>query len=388
MNIDLQALQLNLEDLRIKLKKPLRSFWVTQDLTPNFFPTKPSPSSSPRIFPDYHPIICLTASRRINAASEVSLGGYIQGAGDDSEGWSHGLTPALFWAHKNQLLSTAEGDLPALISELLAIEQQQQQQQNVSPASCNARKESIKPPPSVLISPTKSIYITALRNMDEAQAASRNFDSVIFCGPDPNPKSLSAATSTNLLHLPCGLGKAGSRALHAHLPSIQPFIHAIHQRLTRINNDNVVNASPSPSPLPPPRILFACPTGQDLAIGAALTILCLDFTNEGTFSPFLSSSSSPLMKRKTNMEIDTPIITKDFVKQRLSWIMASKPDGNPSRKTLQVVNEFLMGGEWRVQGRGRGRSAGGGSRGGIGKGENRSGNGGIEEGVEGGEGAR
>lgn len=37
-----------------------------------------------------------------------------------------------------------------------------------------------------------------------------------------------------------------------------------------------------------------------------------------------------------------PAIDKQFIRQRLSWIVASKQDVNPSRATLQAVNAFLM----------------------------------------------
>lgn len=35
-------------------------------------------------------------------------------------------------------------------------------------------------------------------------------------------------------------------------------------------------------------------------------------------------------------------IDKQFIRQRLAWIMSSKHDANPSRSTLQSVNAFLM----------------------------------------------
>lgn len=35
-------------------------------------------------------------------------------------------------------------------------------------------------------------------------------------------------------------------------------------------------------------------------------------------------------------------IGKQFIRQRLAWIVSSKHDVNPSRSTLQSVNAFLM----------------------------------------------
>ena len=64
-----------------------------------------------------------SASKRVHGA-EISAGGYIQGAGDDSESWALGLTPPLFWAHKDELLRRNEEDIPGLIAELLAREKE------------------------------------------------------------------------------------------------------------------------------------------------------------------------------------------------------------------------------------------------------------------------
>lgn len=36
------------------------------------------------------------------------------------------------------------------------------------------------------------------------------------------------------------------------------------------------------------------------------------------------------------------VMDKQFIRQRLAWIVLSKHDVNPSRSTLQSVNAFLM----------------------------------------------
>src|SRR6266487_750297 len=83
----LQALNIPIETLRSHISKPLRPIWVTpeSDL-----------AKTSGIFEDFHPIICCTVSRRVSGG-EISEGGYIQGAGDDTENWAHGLTPSIFW---------------------------------------------------------------------------------------------------------------------------------------------------------------------------------------------------------------------------------------------------------------------------------------------------
>ena len=93
-----KALGLDLAALRASLRKPLRPLWVTQE-TPlgaslaqdggegNDGGEGEGESEPPVIFEDYHPIICCTSSRRVVGA-EMSEGGYIQGAGDDTEHWA------------------------------------------------------------------------------------------------------------------------------------------------------------------------------------------------------------------------------------------------------------------------------------------------------------
>ena len=62
-------------------------------------------------------MFCLTASN----SEELGVGErkgwtYVQGAGDDEEAWSCGLTPAQFWLHSERLLS-----LPPLECEVSSI---------------------------------------------------------------------------------------------------------------------------------------------------------------------------------------------------------------------------------------------------------------------------
>lgn len=73
-----KALGLDLPALKRSLRKPLRPVWVTQDS---------QLVSVDEVFEDYHPVICCTSSRRVVGA-EMSQGGYIQGAGDDTENWA------------------------------------------------------------------------------------------------------------------------------------------------------------------------------------------------------------------------------------------------------------------------------------------------------------
>ncbi|KAF2446539.1 hypothetical protein P171DRAFT_430672 [Karstenula rhodostoma CBS 690.94] len=264
----------DVEALRSKIRKPMRPIWVTQ--------TSSIPDAPPS-FPEFHPIVLCTASRRVNGA-EGSEGGYIQGAADDHEAWSQGLTPTLFWSHRDQLLTTNEEDLPDLIKRLV-------------------EEETASDAAPILIKPTSTLYISTAQNLNPA-----SFDVVISCGPEPLP-GLITKSKTRYLHLQCQTGKLGSRDLRTQLKRL-PILETW---------------------LPPgtsdQKILICDSTGKDLAVGTALAILCMyaDASGALTFLPH------------THAKID-----KKVIKQRLAWLTTTHPTLNPPRATLQSVNAWLM----------------------------------------------
>ncbi|KAF1915738.1 initiator tRNA phosphoribosyl transferase-domain-containing protein [Ampelomyces quisqualis] len=271
----------NVPELRAKLQKPLRPIWVTQQSS------LPDP---PTVFEDFHPVVLCTASRRVQGA-ESSEGGYVQGAADDHEAWSHGLTPPVFWKNKDLLMSASDEDAPAIISELL------EQAASVRTSSG-----------TTLIKPTSTLYIAATQNIDLS-----GFDIVITCTPEPLPlESIKAAKLKHYLPLICRTGKLGSRDLRTELSLLPTFLSSLH------------------FPSAPPKILLSCPTGTDLSVGAALTVLCLFSDDHGNID---------LSTQRSEHDID-----KILIKQRLSWITTSNPSLNPSRTTLQSVNNVLFSG--------------------------------------------
>ena len=208
------------------LKKPLQPFWVTPETLFSELPPEAA---------QIHPVICCTASRRVEG-TEVSGNGYIQGAGDDSEAWSCGLTPQLFWHNRQQLMSTDEEELSDLIQNLLQ------------------RNAAIdKDDTAVLIVPTKNIYIGTLN-----AGPPEIFDAIILCNDQILTKtSEDIEPPGHMLRLRCGAGKLGSRALRAKMPLVRAFVSSLIDRKDF------------------PKILIACSTGKDLSVGIALALLCL-----------------------------------------------------------------------------------------------------------------
>ncbi|OQD73501.1 hypothetical protein PENDEC_c015G01825 [Penicillium decumbens] len=225
----LKGLKLDLDQLRQQLGKPIRIAWANRSY---FHPTDLHKSDAYILF-----VLC-SASKRVHGA-EMSEGGYIQGAGDDSEGWAHGLTPPVFWANHSLLKQTPEEDLPDLISDLV----KEYQQQSAGQAA-------------TLVSPTRNLFIgqtSALVN-DSGQ-----YDLVIDCNGSP----ASAEGNEKRLNLGCASAKLGSRDLRKSLEKVQEFVRA------------QLEADPSRS------LLVTCDTGKDLSAGALLAIICLFYKDDG-----------------------------------------------------------------------------------------------------------
>lgn len=186
---------------------------------------------------EFHTIVLCSASKRVEGA-EMSEGGYIQGAGDDSESWALGLNPTIFWENKNKFFNTKEEELPDLIEDRV----QKYRTQNFT-AQVN------------LIRPTRNIYISKVK--EDADYAN-TFDLIINCNskvlPDENSK---------ILNLGCGVGKLGSRDLRNVLERVKDFI--VPQ----------LGTNPSRS------LLVTCETGRDLSAGAVLMIICLFYNDIG-----------------------------------------------------------------------------------------------------------
>ncbi|KAH6683917.1 tRNA a64-2'-o-ribosylphosphate transferas-like protein [Halenospora varia] len=284
--VALEALNISLDSVRRQISKPLRPMWITPD-------SQITPTS--QVFEHFHPIICCTVSRRVIGA-EVSEGGYIQGAGDDTENWACGLTPPLFWAHRENLLSTPESELPDFINKL------------VDHAAKSDPAGVVSSPRA--ITPASVLLVARLSTLESSPTHPSSI--VIRLLPKSTDQSLWCVSSTQL---DVGLGphKLGSRNLRSALPAVKEFVQSHIPQLLDKNN-------------PIQDILVACETGKDLAIGVALSLLCLFFNSDGQLSNDTSVAN----------------IDKSFIRSRLGWISTSMPDANPSRATLQSINGFLM----------------------------------------------
>ena len=275
-----QSLELDLDELRGKVKKPMRPYWVTPA-------TSLDSLSKPADDDTFATVVLCVASSKPSIEVRDNPN-YVQGAADDHEAWSCGLTAPVFWTNREDLLATAEDDLPAKIAALVG-------------ASTSERDVSLP----VLINPTASVFVGDETTIEQAIAT---IDALVYCGPDVDQdfRGRIEKRGGKVIHLPCTSGKNGSRQLRASLQNLEDLA-----KITK----------------PDPKILVAGPDSKDMVVGAALAIIC-SFVDENG---------------KLDCVNRQPTANKVEIKKRLSWIIVSKPDAAPSRATLQSVNSYIMG---------------------------------------------
>jgi tRNA A64-2'-O-ribosylphosphate transferase len=226
----------------------------------------------------------------------MSEGGYIQGAGDDSEGWAHGLTPPVFWANRAILKQTPEEDLPDVISELV----KEYQQRSAGQAA-------------TLVSPTHNLFIS---QTDALVNESGQYDLIINCNGSPT----AADGNEKRLNLGCASAKLGSRDLRQVLDKVREFVSA------------QLEVDPSRS------LLVTCDTGKDLSVGALLAIICLFYKDDGnvlcpqkSLDKFRRSMKRGI-KKKTRL---TLIVQEPSMSRRARTQSASSSSDSVSRGSFR-----------------------------------------------------
>lgn len=331
---DFRALGLDLQDLRRKVGRPMRARWVTpdSDLEDLVGESEEEEGKEGR----WNTIYLVTASRCISG-TEASAGGYIQGSGDDTENWAHGLTPSIFWENKDILLETPEAKLSGLIERLVMKDGMRKLE--VRKGDEGKERFDAVPPTANL----RVIAISALRELREDEVrivllpTATPSSSWLECGSaetegDAERKeSAESGKKSKVLELGIGTGKLASRALRTALPVVFSFL-SFHLTPTLPPTTSTFDPNSPPQGAKPKHITIACPDARDLSVGVALAILCKLYDDSGA----MSMEGKAEGKRK---------VDKLLVKKRLNWITAWKPDANPSRSTLQSVNTVLMGWE-------------------------------------------
>jgi len=250
--------------------------------------------------------------------------GYVQGAGDDNEMWSQGLTSTLWWQYRDALLTAGEDDLPSLIESIM---------------SKTASEQKVSG--FVSISTTKgaiAIGGSPIDHSDEVEILNCN-DKVLLIACCTSGEAmqnlvsqkLRKALGKRLLHLHCGTGKVGSRELRKELKKLPDFI-ASCSGSRDIPTSPHSGDEPHENGLAIPKatrvLVVDTEGGLDIATGVALALLSL-YTDDSGYVDWSTPKETRLMDKITTTK-------------KLSWITTSLPAAKPSATTLKAVNEFMF----------------------------------------------
>ncbi|KUI52707.1 hypothetical protein VP1G_00226 [Cytospora mali] len=324
-----KELNLDLSALRTQISKPLRPTWVTQETGLGHLQEREFDDGAEDdgiIFESFRPVVCCTSSRRITDGEMSGHSGYVQGAGDDTENWALDLTPPIFWANVDQLLSTPEADLPSLIRSLTAAASHHSTTTtNVTGSDGSDNNNTGGSLPSTVRQLTPYIYVCPLPT-PQCLPSRDGETELSWCKIALSSSTTPPETwikSAELMEAGLGKHKAASRNLRVALPDICGFVSRFlgdaNKNTDNDSHDGDGQTQHQKQQQKRKRIIIADESGgKDLSIGVALALICCCFSDE----------------------------EGDVLREvRLGRIMTTMPDANPNRATLQSVNSFLM--DWR-----------------------------------------
>lgn len=155
---------------------------------------------------------------------------------DDAIYKGSGLTPAVFWENPQVLLEADEDKLSDIIRSL-----------------AQPSEVSYGPNDITLIKPTAAVYVGSLVS---AGVYGNDYEVIVNCSTKPLEVKSKAC---QVIEFPVPDGKKGAKALRTELRGI---IDLLGNKVGR-------------------RVLFTCPSGDEIAPVVALVILCLYYDDEG-----------------------------------------------------------------------------------------------------------
>lgn len=253
------------------------------------------------------PIILCTASYCAQDGIDKRYGfTYVQGAADDHELWSQGLTSQLFWSNIHLLRDPnhSEQEIEDRVSELVSKPEDVAMDMTLDYAF--PQTDSVTPELSLgKVREDLKITQNLFLRLRETYSAVIILSSSVSINED---ETLNDRISgfVKVYQLQSG-SKVSSRELRTKLFEIAPFLQGkVLQRPTK-------------------PILISCNSGTDISVGVLLAILSLEYGLNWT----LGSSTA---------------INKSTIKKHLAQIISHLQgrNVNPSRATLNSVNHYLL----------------------------------------------
>jgi len=214
-------------------------------------------------------------------------GEYIQGAGDDHEGWARecGLTPAVFWRHADRILAAGEEEIEEAVACAVA-------------EGVGAQGGGVTLRRAQAVTRDGKVVVAAWGGLESLDGDAL----VVNCA-----ERKLEMPGCRCIQFPVQATKKGNRALRMGLPELEPTVRGFLEKGETV--------------------MFVCENGDDVAPAVALHFLCLFYDDEGRFVP----------GGQRRGDID-----KAYVKRRTAWIAAARPTANPARGLLNAVNSELM----------------------------------------------
>ncbi|KAI0067583.1 initiator tRNA phosphoribosyl transferase [Artomyces pyxidatus] len=287
------------------LPRPLRPFWITPATT--HFPVLAEAANS------CIPIICVSASRQVNEGDGRRSHGfaYVQGSGDDHELWGMGLTPDMFWRHRERLMQCDRAGLENLVRSIVS-----------SPR--HTRRIGALPTPVTKVA--GRLLLCSLGDSPPPVPDFSGTQAYIHLGPSLRDSGSSETASGadddknyRILRLPLTSGKKGQ----------YQFLRGVLPRCVEFARFHLEKGA---------CLCVACESGNDASVGVVLALLQLFFNDDGNFvAQEGAAGDGILLSAKKPAHVD-----KKSIRTRLQWIISSRPTANPSRTTLKRVNDFLL----------------------------------------------
>ncbi|KAI8799568.1 tRNA A64-2'-O-ribosylphosphate transferase [Cladochytrium replicatum] len=311
------------------IKKPLRPIWLSTSsrmfhLERNIAewlytgpPTTAPPTPLSDI--DFIPVICVTASRSVPDGLERTQSYvYVQGSGDDHELWGLGLSPALFWKHKEVLLNSPNviecvKTVTKLVKERSLADYDSESEDHFLQQTFDDSHSCQETSNHSDFSWIKHFGLAiGRRQSGKPPDCWGRFDAIINCGA---PEYLDNCTGENsltekYLFLPIPEGKRGSSQLAAEIPNVLAFVH---KKLSQRK-----------------RILIHCAQGKDRSVGIALAILTKYLSDNGTIE-----TDKNVIGSLTSQSI------KERVLRTLGMIYKYHPSASPSQSTVKAVRHYF-----------------------------------------------
>jgi tRNA A64-2'-O-ribosylphosphate transferase len=299
--------EIDWKSLASVVTKPLRCLWISPATNIDNIATMVRELSQKFVV-----CVCVSVSQlEAERVQQRSGWFYVQGAGDDEEFWSKGLTPQLFWQHSSEFAACKTDDE---CCELTA---------TVLAASADTQNASIETHELDDTGIILAFSDTAVHSVAQSAASSMHADAVIVCVDKPIPVD-SLVQSTEELESKLRLQADAIPTLRIHASADRrhrwSFLQALPKAL-EFYRDSVASTHSR-------RVLIMSSPNHSIAAAIAMAILVRFFSHD--YQPATVSVAEIRAMKKAG------------VRKRLLFIQQHASQVQPARSILQQLNMFFL----------------------------------------------